>query len=180
METHLSHSLYNCHQNYRNLFFITRFGSSEHTELGRFFTNDNVLTLFYIRLDLYISNVDNNHMQMDYYRISIPVDNFTDEGLNSLNRHIKRIISNVCHGWDGVEFLNDKDEGRILFRESGVDLRPPGVFRKGQYNFFSSYSYTNTISIKDAKKFTRRFYKESREAIGFDFDIYLNVDYDSE
>jgi len=117
---------------------------------------------------------------MDYYRVSIPVEKFTDNGLNALNRHIKGILSNVCHDWDGVVFLNDRTEGRILFRESGVDFRPPCVFRKGQQNFFSSYSYMNTISIKDVKKFTRRFYKESREAVGFDFDIYITVDYDSE
>jgi len=116
----------------------------------------------------------------DTFRVCIPMNRFTHEGVRKFNKYIKEILSNICKDWDGVEFLDDTCEGRVFFTETGVDFRPPFLFSKHEYNYLKSCGSppVKQISLTEVKTFSRKFYKEATKALGFDFDIYISVDFD--
>jgi len=118
---------------------------------------------------------------MENYNIQIPLEIFSDEAVEKLNKHMKKILVEVCRDWDGVDFVDDRREGRVLFRGTLVDFRPPSIFKKhgtSCNSFFRNHHKIERISAQDIKKFTRRLYKEIKEVVGgWDFNIYICVEF---
>ena len=45
---------------------------------------------------------------MENYNIQIPLEIFSDEAVEKLNKHMKKILVEVCRDWDGVDFVVDR------------------------------------------------------------------------
>jgi len=123
--------------------------------------------------------------EFNTYRICVPMHEVDEEFIDLFNMNMKQVLYNICEHWDRVDFLDDRIEGRVMFRDYCIELRPPFRFIKNRVNYMTSRSYLNEeccngLGLEYVKMFSSKFYKECTRLLGVDFDMYISVDFDTE
>lgn len=116
---------------------------------------------------------------MESYSITIPVAWFSQSIIDIFKDNMNSVIEKICNDWDGVDYINTGRDRRILFRESGVDFRPPMYICKDfDIIFQNSLDSDKYINTKDVKLLASKLYSEFYELQGFGFDLFITMKYD--
>ena len=91
---------------------------------------------------------------------------------NTLNLHMKELMSRACEEIPFATFKDDRCEGRIL-TDSGGDMRPPSYVSNFNPIQFRLHSLSPCIPAGEIKIIRDAIYRQFREVLGYDFDMFI-------
>ena len=88
------------------------------------------------------------------------------------------VLREICQDWEGVDYISNGLGTKILFRESGVDFRPPQYICKDfDIIFHRAIGSKNMIFSQDVKILASKIHSSFREIQRVPFTLYVTMKY---